>query len=90
MSVDYGVTSMVAPLTRVAVRPPSPRGDYLTAHWAPPLDLYNPVACAREAAARVPGARFAEIPSEYGHNAATSADPSAAAFLDAEIARFLA
>jgi len=30
---------MVAPLRRVAVRPPSPRGDYATAHWAQPLDL---------------------------------------------------
>jgi dimethylargininase len=39
VSVDYGVTSMVAPLKRVAVRPPSPRGDYSKAHWAQPLDL---------------------------------------------------
>jgi dimethylargininase len=30
---------MVAPLRRVAVRPPSPRGDYEAAHWAQPLDL---------------------------------------------------
>jgi N-dimethylarginine dimethylaminohydrolase len=30
---------MVAPLTRVAVRPPSMRGDYEVAHWAQPLDL---------------------------------------------------
>jgi N-dimethylarginine dimethylaminohydrolase len=30
---------MVAPLRRVAVRPPSPRGDYAAAHWAQPLDL---------------------------------------------------
>jgi len=36
---DYGVRSMVAPLRRVAVRPPSPRGDYPAAHWAQPLDL---------------------------------------------------
>ena len=35
----YGVRSMVAPLRRVAVRPPSPRGDYVTAHWAHPLDM---------------------------------------------------
>jgi dimethylargininase len=35
---NYGVTSMVAPLKRVAVRPPSPRGDYSKAHWAQPLD----------------------------------------------------
>ena len=30
---------MVAPLQRVAVRPPSMRGDYAVAHWAQPLDL---------------------------------------------------
>ena len=30
---------MTAPLVRVAVRPPSPRGDYAVAHWAQPLDL---------------------------------------------------
>ena len=35
----YGVNSMVGRLARVAVRPPSPRGDYVVAHWAQPLDL---------------------------------------------------
>ena len=35
----FGVRSMVAPLRRVAVRPPSLRGDYAAAHWAQPLDL---------------------------------------------------
>ena len=35
----YGVRSMVAKLQRVAVRPPSMRGDYPKAHWAEPLDL---------------------------------------------------
>lgn len=35
----YGVNSMVGTLERVAVRPPSPRGDYVVAHWAEPLDL---------------------------------------------------
>lgn len=30
---------MVAPLLRVAVRPPSPRGDYAAAHWSQPLDI---------------------------------------------------
>lgn len=34
----FGVRSMVATLTRVAVRPPSPRGDYAAAHWGQPLD----------------------------------------------------
>ncbi len=35
---DYGVRSMVAPLTRVAVRAPSLRGDYAEAHWVTPVD----------------------------------------------------
>jgi N-dimethylarginine dimethylaminohydrolase len=35
----FGVRSMVAPLRRVAVRPPARRGDYPAAHWAQPLDL---------------------------------------------------
>lgn len=35
----YGVHSMSGRLARVAVRPPSPRGDYAVAHWAQPLDL---------------------------------------------------
>lgn len=30
---------MVAPLRRVAVRPPARRGDYPAAHWSQPLDL---------------------------------------------------
>ena len=38
-SRGFGVRSMVAPLRRVAVRPPSSRGDYVAAHWAQPLDL---------------------------------------------------
>jgi N-dimethylarginine dimethylaminohydrolase len=38
-STGYGVNSMVGRLARVAVRPPSPRGDYVVAHWAQPLDL---------------------------------------------------
>jgi N-dimethylarginine dimethylaminohydrolase len=35
----YGIRSMVSPLRRVAVRPPSARGDYAVAHWAQPLDI---------------------------------------------------
>ncbi|MEY2989481.1 MAG: hypothetical protein RLZZ163_397 [Actinomycetota bacterium] len=35
----FGVRSMVGDLARVAVRPPSMRGDYASAHWAEPLDL---------------------------------------------------
>jgi len=36
---QFGVTSMTAELKKVAVRPPSARGDYQVAHWAQPLDL---------------------------------------------------
>jgi N-dimethylarginine dimethylaminohydrolase len=36
---DFGVTSMTTNLRRVAVRPPSARGDYEVAHWAQPLDM---------------------------------------------------
>jgi N-dimethylarginine dimethylaminohydrolase len=36
---SFGVRSMTARLHRVAVRPPSRRGDYAVAHWAQPLDL---------------------------------------------------
>ena len=57
---------------------------------APPLDLFNPAAEARAAAAAIPGARFVEIPSAQGHLAATSASAEDAAFLDREIAAFLA
>ncbi|MBA3478053.1 MAG: alpha/beta fold hydrolase [Lautropia sp.] len=56
---------------------------------APALDLYNPAAAAREAAERMPGARFVEIPSEWGHQSASPADAAAAAFLNWEIGRFL-
>lgn len=38
-SQGYGVRSMVAPLRKVAVRPPAMRGDYAGAHWAQPLDF---------------------------------------------------
>lgn len=34
----FGVTSMSAPLRRVAVRPPSVKSDFAAAHWAQPLD----------------------------------------------------
>lgn len=35
----FGVRSMTRRLQRVAVRPPSRRGDYAVAHWSQPLDL---------------------------------------------------
>ena len=37
--MDYGVTSMTAPLRRVAVRPPARACDFASAHWGQPLDV---------------------------------------------------
>ena len=56
---------------------------------APPLDLFNPAEAARHAAMAIPGARFVEIPSIQGHQAATSTDPEDAAFLNRTITAFL-
>jgi homoserine O-acetyltransferase len=57
---------------------------------APPLDLFNPAQSARDAAAAIPGARFVEIPSIQGHQAATSLKPEDEAFLNRVIRDFLA
>jgi homoserine O-acetyltransferase/O-succinyltransferase len=56
---------------------------------AAPDDLYNPTAAAREAASLIPNARYAEIPSLLGHQAASGSRPEDAAFLNREIAAFL-
>jgi homoserine O-acetyltransferase len=56
---------------------------------APPLDLFNPAQSARDAAAAIPGARFVEIPSVQGHQAATSTKAEDAAFLNRVIGEFL-
>ena len=56
---------------------------------APPLDLYNPAAAARWAAQAMPNGRFVEIPSSWGHQAASAADATAARLLDETIGRFL-
>ena len=56
---------------------------------APPLDLYNPASCAIGAAATIADARFITIPSNRGHQAASSALPADAALLNREIADFL-
>jgi homoserine O-acetyltransferase len=56
---------------------------------APPLDLYNPAAAARSAAAAIPRARFVELETDWGHQAASAADPVSAARIDAAIAALL-
>ncbi|MEP7303278.1 MAG: alpha/beta fold hydrolase [Caldimonas sp.] len=55
----------------------------------PPVDLFNPAAAGRAAAATMPGARFVEIPSAQGHQAATSLMADDAAFLNRTIGDFL-
>jgi homoserine O-acetyltransferase len=57
---------------------------------APPLDLYNPAPAARWAAQQIPGARFVELDTEWGHQSASAADPASVARLDGEIAALLA
>jgi homoserine O-acetyltransferase len=57
---------------------------------APPLDLYNPVACAQWAASQITGAQFLEIPSIWGHQSASAGDPGAGEFLNQSIGLFLA
>ena len=56
---------------------------------APPLDLFNPAQAARDAAANIRGARFVEIPSVQGHQAASSTKSEDAAFLNRVIGEFL-
>jgi homoserine O-acetyltransferase len=56
---------------------------------APPLDLFNPVDSAHATAAAIPGARFVEIPSVQGHQAATSLTQEDAEVLRASIREFL-
>jgi homoserine O-acetyltransferase len=63
--------------------------DAKTLVLAPPLDLFNPADAARFAAAQIPGARFVEIPSVQGHQAATSTKAADAAFLNRVIGEFL-
>lgn len=53
-------------------------------------DLYNPALAARWAAERIAGARFVELDSSWGHQAASAADAASVARLDAEIAALLA
>jgi homoserine O-acetyltransferase len=56
----------------------------------PPLDLYNPAEAQRWATAQIPGARFVEIPSANGHFASNAGRPEDVAFMNREIAAFLA
>lgn len=82
---DVGRTRGITGGTEAALRTIQAR----TLVLAPPLDLFNPEESARWAAQRIAGARFVEIPSVQGHQAATSTRPEDAAFLNTTIAAFL-
>jgi homoserine O-acetyltransferase/O-succinyltransferase len=56
---------------------------------APPLDLFNPMQCAHEAADAIPDATLVEIPSAQGHQSAANVDADDVQFLNEEIGDFL-
>jgi homoserine O-acetyltransferase len=84
-SHDVGTTNGFAGDTAAALASIRAR----TLVLAPPLDLFNPAECARAAAEAIPGARFVEIPSIHGHQAATRTDEADVAFLNRTIRQFL-
>lgn len=84
-SHDVGTTPGVCGGTDGALRTIVARALVL----APPMDLFNPAAAAREAADAIAGASFVEIPSTQGHLAASSTRSEDAAFLNRMIANFL-
>ncbi|WP_457106219.1 alpha/beta fold hydrolase [Methylobacterium sp. P5_C11] len=53
------------------------------------LDLYNPVAEAREAGAYIPNASVLAIPSVQGHTAGSAAKPADVDFMNAAVRPFL-
>ena len=57
---------------------------------APPLDLFNPAEAARHGCGDGGCQGRVEIPSVQGHQAASALEAEDAAFLNAEIGRFLA
>ena len=83
---DVGTTPGVAGGTTAALGRIRARTLILGA----PLDLYNPVEEARAAAAAIPGARYAEIPSIEGHQAASGGRPDDAEAINRAIAALLA
>jgi homoserine O-acetyltransferase len=56
---------------------------------APPLDLFNPVQCALEAADAIADATLVEIPSLQGHQSASSVREEDVAFLNDEVGSFV-
>jgi homoserine O-acetyltransferase/O-succinyltransferase len=56
---------------------------------SPPLDLYNPVEEAKEAAMFIPDARYVEIPSIQGHGAAAPNKQGDVEFLNRTVREFM-
>lgn len=56
---------------------------------ASPLDLYNPAADAAEAASMIANAKYVELNSVQGHQAATAGSPDDVAAIDAAMRDFL-
>ena len=56
---------------------------------APPLDLYNPVEEAKEAAMFIPDARYVEMPSVQGHAAAAPVKAADVEFMNKVVGEFL-
>jgi len=56
---------------------------------APPLDLFNPVECALDAADGIAEVTQVDIPSLQGHQSASSLREEDAAFLNDEISSFV-
>ena len=83
---DVGTTPGVVGGTDAALASITARAVLLS----PPLDLFNPPAAARSAAAAMPNVRFVEIPSSQGHLSATSQRADDAAFLNRAIGEFIA
>lgn len=82
---DVGTTPGYQGDTQAALRSIAAR----TLIAAPPLDLYNPIECARDAADIIPDAEFRQIPSSRGHQAASSALATDARWLNDQILSFL-
>jgi homoserine O-acetyltransferase/O-succinyltransferase len=82
---DVGATADFGGDTEAALRSVLAKALVL----CPPMDLFNPTAAGRAAAAAMPGARFVEIPSAQGHQAATSLMAEDAAFLNRAVGEFL-
>jgi homoserine O-acetyltransferase/O-succinyltransferase len=82
---DVGTTPGFDGDTRKALRSIQAKTLILTG----PLDLYNPVEEAVEAARQIPGARYLQIPSLQGHMAASATKPADVEFMNAAVREFL-